>query len=160
MRLSFALVPAMLGLCACAALPQGPMERLNGAASDLNVATRFGRMDIAAGNVAAEARADFGRRHRAWGKDVRVLDVELDGVQILPEGGAEVDVTVSWHRLDETVIRTTAIAQRWIQDTNDWKLVDETVAGGAPGLFPPKAKKKLDKPAPEKEALRGAVDVP
>jgi hypothetical protein len=160
MRPWYVLMPAIVGLCACAALPQGPMERLNGAASDLNVATRFGRMDIAAGNVAADSRADFGRRHKAWGRDVRVLDVELEGVQILPDGGAEVDVTISWHRVDETVIRTTAVAQRWVQDTNDWKLVDETIAGGSPGLFPAKAKKKIDKPASEKEALRGAVDVP
>ncbi len=150
----------VLAFCAgCLGLPPGPMERLSNSAYELNTATRFGRMDIAAANVAGEARNDFGRRHRAWGKDVQIVDLELEGVQILADGNAEVDLTVSWHRADETVIRSTTLAQRWTQTSGDWKLVEETTASGSPGLFPPKAKTQAKK-SDEKQALGGAVDLP
>jgi len=144
----------------CVALPPGPMERLSNAAFDLNTATRFGRMDIAAASVAAESRADFGRRHRAWGKEIRIVDVELEGVQVLDEGAAEVDLTVSWQRADEAVIRSTTLAQRWTQTGSDWKLVDETASSGSPGLFPVKKKARTKKPDGGKEALGSSVDLP
>ena len=148
---------ALVLVCACA-IPPGPMERLSGVALDLNAATRFGRMDLAQASVVPEARAEFGRRHRAWGKDVRIVDVDVEGVQLLPEG-AEVDLTVSWHRIDETVIRSTTVAQKWVQGANEWKLLDETIAGGSHGLFPP-VKKQKPKAAPEKEAVGSNVDLP
>jgi hypothetical protein len=157
MRLWFVIALAPLS---CMALPPGPMERLNHAAMDLNTAARFGRMDIASAGVAAEAKADFGRRHRGWGKEIRIVDFELEGVQILGNEAAQVDLTVNWHRNDETVIRSTTIAQRWTQSGSDWRLAEETISGGASGLFPAtKAKQEAAKKA-ERTALGQTVDVP
>jgi hypothetical protein len=137
------------------------MERLSNTAFDLNAATRFGRMDLAQESVAHEAQVDFGRRHKSWGRDVRIVDVELDGMQLLASDSAEVELTVSWHRVDDTIIRATNVAQKWSQANSDWKLVDEVVKGGAAGLFPKtEANAKLDPEQRERAALQSSVDMP
>lgn len=154
--------PFVLGLalaCAsCMALPPSSMERLSQAAYDLNTATRFGRMDIAADSVAIEAKTDFARRHRGWGRELRIVDLELEGVQMVDNESAEVSLVVSWHRLDDATLQNTVIAQRWTQTTSDWKLVDETVSSGPTGIFPPKPKAP---PAGQKHTeVVGSVNLP
>ena len=136
--------------------PPTSAERLGNAAYELNMATRFGRMDVAGANVATEAQAEFSRRHRPWGRDIRVVDLELLGMQLASENEAEVELSVSWHRLDETVMRATTVVQRWENLKGGWKLVAEAPSAGAPNLFPPPAKPrkdgaaKADPPGPEK----------
>jgi len=156
------LLALALACTGCMALPPSSMERLNQTAYELNAATRFGRMDIAADAVIAEAKTDFGKRHRAWGRDVRIVDLEIEGVQMLTSDAAEVDLVVSWHRIDDPTIQTTSIAQRWTQTSSDWKLAEETVASGAKGIFPPKGDKKAGKPAPSngRGEIVGSVDMP
>jgi hypothetical protein len=119
-------------------------------------------MDIAADSVIAEAKTDFGKRHRAWGRDVRIVDLEVEGVQMLTSDAAEVDLIVSWHRIDDPTIQTTNVAQRWTQTSSDWKLAEETIAGGAKGLFPAKSGKGAGKgvPASARDEVVGSVDVP
>lgn len=124
---------------ACLAPPTSA-ERLGNAAYELNMATRFGRMDIAGANVAAEAQAEFLRRHRPWGRSIRVVDLELLGMQLASENEAEVELSVSWHRLDETEMRATTLVQRWANQKGGWKLIAEEPSGGAPNLLPPSRK--------------------
>ncbi|MBM4376376.1 MAG: hypothetical protein FJ095_14945 [Deltaproteobacteria bacterium] len=155
------LLAFALGSAGCMALPPSSMERLSQSAYDLNTATRFGRMDIAAENVAVEAKSDFGRRHRAWGRELRIVDLELEGVQMLGSDSAEVNLIVSWHRLDDATIHSSLVAQRWTQTSADWKLVEETIASGPPGLFPPPKPKDAERPGEAKRReLLGSVDVP
>ncbi len=135
MRLTCAcLMIAGLMLFACVP-PPGPLERLGYSAHEMNAATRFARMDIALSYVKSEAQHDFARRHRKWHKQLRIVDLEVTGVQMVTTQDAEVHLTVSWHRLDQTTIRDSMIAQKWSQKSGDWKLVEEMRAGGSPGLF-------------------------
>lgn len=111
------------------------MERLTNAAYDLNTATRFGRMDVAVSHVASHAQADFMARHREWGRDMRVVDVELSGLRMVTPDTAEVTLAISWHRLSSANIETSFVAQKWTSTTDGWKLATELRASGSPGLY-------------------------
>ncbi len=143
----------------CIALPPTSAERLNQAAFELNSATRFGRMDVASDSVATEARADFGKRHRRWGRDIRIVDIEVEGVDMSSTETAQVDLMVNWHRIDDPTIQSTSVAQRWVQSISDWRLAEETIVSGSKGLFPTKSKEK-DAPAAKRSELVGSVDLP
>lgn len=138
-------VPAFLALLFVACVPPaGPLERLTNSAHDLNVATRFARMDVAIALVDAERQGEFAARHAPWHRELRIVDLEMAGMQLVAAGEAEVQLSVMWHRLDDTDVRVTSIAQLWKQSGEDWRLVEEHSIGGAPGLFaaPKKAKTK------------------
>lgn len=153
------LIVLALACTGCLALPPSSLERLNQTAYEHNAATRFGRMDVAAETVASEARADFGKRHRAWGREVKIVDVELEGLQVTGPDTAEVELLVSWHRIDDPTIQVTTLAQHWSQGTSDWRLVEETVVAGPAGLFPRKAKSDAAA-STGRSALVGSVDLP
>lgn len=128
------------------------MERLTNAAYDLNSATRFARMDVALDLVAADARAEFMRRHASWHGDVRIVDVELQGVRLITAESAEVQIAVGWHRIDDTSMRSSLLAQMWIQGKSGWELSEEARVAGAPGIFAP----VLAQRAPRARAARQA----
>ena len=132
----------MLGSTGCVP-PQSPIERLSFAAHDLNAACRFGRLDIALMHVGREAQARFLDRRAKWGEGIRIVDVELMGIRVTGDDEAQVRVKVSWHRLDETTIRTSRIEQTWSQGINAWSLTEEQRIAGSPGIFtpPPKPQK-------------------
>lgn len=143
------LAISLLLAAGCVA-PPGPMERLSNSAYGLNNATRFGRLDVALSHVAAEEQGDFMHRHSKWGRDVRIVDVELEGLRLITPETAEVRLAVSWHRLDETTMRISNLAQKWTQGKSGWELVEELRAGGSAGLFAkPDNKKAKRLPAVE-----------
>jgi hypothetical protein len=141
MRPSVCAMVAALALVAGCVPPPSPAERLAFEAHEMNSATRFGRMDVALDHVAAEAQADFMRRHSKWGRDMRIVDLDVEGIHFIDSTTAEVNVTVSWHRLDEAELNASAVTQTWKHDSEGWKIVEEQRVGGAPGLFQSKAKR-------------------
>ena len=126
--------------------PPGPMEKLNMSADDFNAALRFNRLDLALSHVSKDAQNDFLQRHGKWGRDVRIVDVQLHSVRPLTKDSAEVVVGVSWHRIDETTIRSSGVTQLWKDGENGWKIGEEMRVSGSPGLFarPSKAKSRGD----------------
>ena len=115
--------------------PQGPASRATDAARELNLAARFGRMDVAVGRTAAGARSSFLERRAEWGKNVRVLDVELAGMAMKNPQNAMIYVDVAWVRMDEGALRTTRVAQTWRDADSGWQLVREQRVAGDVGLF-------------------------
>jgi len=99
------------------------------------MATRLGRMDIALEGVSTEAREDFAKRHAQWGSGIRIVDYEFQGLILRDKENADVFVNVAWHRVDESVMRTTAIVQRWKDFKGTWQLVEEERSGGDVGLL-------------------------
>ena len=146
------LVAGLLATASACVPPQSPAERLSFAAHELNAATRFGRHDVALMHVNRAAHASFLRRRSPWGESIRIVDVELRGIQFTNDDGATVHVTVSWHRLDETIIRVSRIDQKWAQGINAWYLVEEQRIAGSPGIFAPPPKKTAPKNDPAKDA--------
>ena len=74
----------------------------------------------------------------------RQPNVELSGLRLITNETAEISLAVSWHRIDESTMRTSFLSQKWTSTTNGWELAAELRSGGAPGLFkaPPRDLKK------------------
>jgi len=147
-----ALLAVCLLLVAGCLAPRGPLERLTDTAYQLNTATRFNRMDVAVASVASHEQRRFMARHAKWGGYKRIVDVQLDGLRLLTPDTAEVRLTVGWQRLDEATLRTSHVAQKWMQGKRDWELVEEMRSGGDAGLFE-------QAPEPKPKQLVG-VDLP
>jgi hypothetical protein len=122
-----------LWILGCVA-PPSQATRATDAARELNLASRFGRMDIALGNTAPGARESFLERRVQWGKEVRIVDVELAGMSMKDELNAVIQVDVAWVRADDDTLRATRIAQTW-RDDGGWHLMREQRMAGDLGLF-------------------------
>ena len=104
--------------------------------------------------VAKDAKAEFARRHNKWHDVVRIVDVDLTSMQMVDKETAEVHLKVAWHRVDESTLRSSELAQKWSYSTGDWQIEEELRIGGSPGLFNyPKRKAQT-----KKDALAGSVD--
>ena len=112
-----------------------PVQRAQDAGNEFTTATRFGRMDVALERVNRDDREKFLRRHAAWGTTVRIVDCDILGVRLTDREHAEVALQVSWHRIDESEMRITHIAQHWRDRKGAWLLDSEERAGGDVGLL-------------------------
>lgn len=132
---ALALAAASAG---CPAMQQSPPARAQEAALETNLNARFGRMELAAENVAPDARNGFFERRRGWGGKVRISDYELTGLRMTDkkkEADADVFVKVAWYRIDEGDLRVTTVKQRWHDFKGSWKLVEEQRLDGDVGLL-------------------------
>ncbi len=114
---------------------QVPAREVSEVARDLNLATRFGRMDLAAEHTSEEHRREFLESRADWGLDVRVVDVELTQLDVPDAETAEVIVDVSWVRIDENLLRSTRIRQNWQNPGGGWQLSGEERIAGDFGLL-------------------------
>ncbi len=114
-----------------------PAMKLDDAVKETNDAARFGRTDLAVERVMPVSRTAFVKRHRQWGSDVRIVDIEYGGVEKMSEGEAVLIVGFGWFRPTEGVLRTTMVRQTWKNDRGrgPWYLFDEERASGDPGLL-------------------------
>lgn len=150
------LVVAAAALTGCLP-PANPSQLLADSAFDMNVATRFGRMDVALEHVGDDARESFARTHARWGRDVRVVDIELLSLGMKGNDQADVSVSVAWQRPDDANIRTTQLAQRWQDGRGGWRMTSEKRQSGDLGLLDDRPKTAASAPEDaEKPAIRGA----
>lgn len=114
-----------------------PAGKLDDAVKETNDAVRFGRTDLAVERVLPASRTAYVKRHRQWGNDVRIVDVEYGGVEKMTEGEAVVLIGFGWFRPSEGTLRTTTVRQTWRNDKGrgPWYLADEERAAGDPGLL-------------------------
>jgi hypothetical protein len=109
---------------------QIPAREVSEVARDLNLAARFGRMDVAAERTSDAHRSQFLSSRSEWGKDVRVVDVELAQLDVPDSEKAEVIVDISWLRINENMLRSTRIRQSWENPGGGWRLsAEERIAG-------------------------------
>ena len=122
----------VLGAC----MPtQVPARDVSDAARDLNLATRFGQMDVAVEHTSEKHRKRFLDSRADWGAGVRVVDVELAQLNVPDTETAEVIVVVSWVRSDEGLLRSTRIRQNWQNPGGGWQLDGEERIAGDFGLL-------------------------
>ena len=107
-------------------------------------------------HVEVEQQGDFARRHAEWHRKLRIVDVELRGMQLLTADTAEVVLDVSWHHLDESTMRGSTVSQRWKQSGRNWVLTEEHRIDGSKGLF---AKQKPGEKQPKGPAARLTSDL-
>jgi hypothetical protein len=121
----------LLGGCVT---PPSPAERITDAAMALNVAARFNQLDVAVARADRAARAEFMKRHAAWGQTLRIVDVEMASLTLPESDRAVVLVDYAWIRNTEGTIRATRVEQHWKDDAG-WHLVREKRLSGDSGLF-------------------------
>lgn len=134
-RLYVFALPLALVLAGCPAVHQPPAARAQDAATELNLNTRFGRMELAAEKVAPKARDTFFERRKAWGGPIRIADYELAGLRMHGDDDADVFVKVAWFRMSEQELRVSTLKQKWHAFKGDWQLVDESRGDGDIGLI-------------------------
>ena len=126
------LVPVWLAAC----VPIGaPFQEVSELARDVNLATRFGRMDIAFEHTSDAHRKEFLRKRADWGTEIRILDVEMSGVELKTPESAEATVDVSWVRMNEGLLRSTRVKQAWQNEGGGWLLNSEERQSGDVGLL-------------------------
>jgi hypothetical protein len=131
-----ALVGLTLSLFASGCIaPPPPAVRATDAARELNIAARFGRLDIAASRTAPSARKAFMERRASWGRDLRIVDTEMSGFEMTEPDAATVYVDVAWVRMDQGTVRLTRVAQNWKDQKGGWLLTRERRVSGELGLF-------------------------
>lgn len=114
----------------------------------MNLATRFGQVDMAVHHVDAAVRPDFLARRAEWGKRLRILDVELAAIHVEDEEHATVTIDVAWSSVTDSLLRATKVIQDWQNFTAGWKLVRERRLSGDTGLFG-EALPELEPPHPD-----------
>lgn len=119
----------------CFAATATPVQRVTDAARELNLATRFGQVDVAVHHVHPTVQPDFLSRRAEWGKQIRILDVELASIHIEDEEHASVTVEVAWSSVTDSLLRSTKLGQDWENVRSGWKLVRERRLSGDAGLF-------------------------
>jgi len=145
------LLPATLvlvGLGACMT-PPSPAERVTDAAMELNLAARFGQLDVAVARTQKTLRADFMKRHAAWGQSLRIVDVEMASLTLPESDRAVVLVDYAWVRNNEGTMRATRVEQHWKDDAG-WHLVRERRVAGDLGLLGEPLPETTAAPAPDK----------
>jgi hypothetical protein len=114
---------------------QIPAREVSDVAREMNLATRFGRMDMAAEHTSEAHRRRFLESRADWGTEVRVVDIELARLDVPDSETAEVVVDVSWVRIDEGLLRSTRVRQNWQNPGGGWQLDGEERIAGDFGLF-------------------------
>ena len=132
--LSFAAIA--LATAACIS-PMSPAQKLNDAVQEANNALQFGRTDIAIERVSPPSRAAFIKQHKMWGAELRIVDVQLGGLEKMDGKEAIVLVGFSWFRPTDGMLRTTIVRQTWKNDdgSGPWALTREERASGDLGLL-------------------------
>lgn len=140
----------LLGILALGCIaPPPPAERAADAVRELNLAARFGRTELASGLTSKAARKGFLERRAKWGKDLRVLDVELTGFDMPEKDRVHVEVEYAWTHMNEGRLRNTRVAQEWRDHGRGFELVAEHRASGDLGLF---GESVPPDPAPRRDA--------
>jgi hypothetical protein len=131
--LTVALIAGSVAGCATQA---DHRRRLMDQAQDLNVASRFGRIDVASQYAMTEAQPTFMQRRRSWGREIQVLDTQISHTQVKDSDDAEVVVQIDWTRATEGLLHTTWVKQEWHSEARGpWKLQAEQQIEGDKGLF-------------------------
>ncbi|MBL8716319.1 MAG: hypothetical protein JNL79_10005 [Myxococcales bacterium] len=123
---------SLVGCLGPASTPRGKLED---AVQETNIAVRFGRTDIALEHVAMADRDGFLKRHRLWGVELRIVDLEFAGIEKIEPKQATLFVTFAWYRPNEGTMRQTKVKQTWKSEGGPWFLTDEERADGDVGLL-------------------------
>jgi hypothetical protein len=134
-------------------MPPTPAQKATDAARELNMAARWGRMSEALSRTDPKEQADFTKRHAGWHGNLRIVETEIVGLNMIDATHASVQVDVSWMFSDDPTLRVTRLKQEWNDENKKWRMISEEKIGGDPGLFGEevdKADKKKDKHFPSR----------
>ncbi len=121
-------------LTACAMPPTG-LARAQQTVQEFNLDSRLGNGELSMDRVSPESRERYALDHRGWGTNVRVVDVELEGMRPQGDHDVRVLVRVAWYRPEDEQLRSTTVEQSWHDKPAGWQLVREQRVRGEMGLL-------------------------
>lgn len=120
----------------CTLANMTPQARFSEAAYTLNDAARWGQVDLALQHVSPRYVERFTDRHRNWGEQVSIAEVDLLRMQIAEDRQtATSEISLSWFNDGGVMVKSSVISQKWIAEHGKFKLVDESVRKGDPEVF-------------------------
>lgn len=148
--------------CACALLAGCLLEnasagkKLSDAVTEMNKATRWGQLNLAAQMVEPLYRPQFLENHAHWGQRVQVADSEVVHVELTPdEDNAIAMVVYQWYATEAMTLHQSVVRQRWAREGEGYALLSETIVQGDARLFSPPSS---GRPAPLHDPMNGAAD--
>jgi hypothetical protein len=96
---------------------------------------RWGRLPAAEGAVEPEMREAFNQHHQSWGGGVHVMDIEIETMRA-SSARSSARLRVTWTLgIDSTDLRESLVEENWESTAGVWRLRNEAVVAGDPGLF-------------------------
>jgi hypothetical protein len=149
-------------LCACALLAGCFLEnasagkKLSDAVTELNKATRWGQLSLAAQMVEPVYRQQFMANHVLWGERVQVADSEVVHVEMQGDDNAVAMIVYQWYETQAMTLHQSVVRQRWSRAGEGYALLSEVVVQGDGRLFG----KPTDAatPAPVSDPLLGTTN--
>ena len=131
-----------IAVCACVLLAGCLLEnassakQLSDAVTEMNKATRWGQLGLAAQMVEPVYRQQFIANHAHWGRLVQVADSEVVHVEIAPgEESAIAFVSYQWYLMEAMTLHESVVRQRWSRAGDGYALLSEVVVQGDGRLF-------------------------
>lgn len=128
--------------CACALLTGCLLEnassgkKLSDAVTEMNKATRWGQLSLAAQMVEPVYRPQFLANHAHWGERVQVADSEIVHVELAAdEDNAVAMVVYQWYATEAMTLHQSVVRQRWAREGDGYALLSETIVQGDARLF-------------------------
>lgn len=149
--------------CACVLLAGCFLEnassgkKLSEAVTEMNKATRWGQVSLAAQMVVPVYRRQFIENHAHWGKRVQLADSEI--VHIEMHQGAESAVAVityDWYMIESMTLHQSVVRQRWSRAGDGFALISEVVVQGDGRLLAPDGEPA--KVTPMRDPMLGSSD--
>ena len=124
------------GLVGCTLANLTPQARFSEAAYTLNDASRWGQVDLAMQHVSPRYQERFTARHRQWGEQVSIAEVDLVRLQVADDRqSATSEINLSWFNDGGVMVKSSSITQKWEAEHGKFKLVDEAIRRGDPNVF-------------------------
>lgn len=113
-----------------------PQARFQESVYTLNDAARWGQVDIAARNVSPKYKPRFEERRQGWGESISIAEVELLYQALAADKESAVsEISVSWTDATGVMLHKSFLTQTWANEHGNFKLVDERIKKGDPGVF-------------------------
>ena len=133
---SFRGALAFVLLTGCTLTQLTPQARFQESVYTLNDAARWNQVDIAARTVSPKYKVNFQKRRQSWGESVNVAEVDVLYQALAPDKESAIsEISLSWTDATGVMLHKSFLTQKWVNEHGSFKLVDERIKKGDPGVF-------------------------
>jgi hypothetical protein len=129
-------VLACVLLTGCTLTQLTPQARFQESVYTLNDAARWNQVDIASRTVSHKYKQNFQKRRQTWGESVNVAEVDVLYQALAPDKESAIsEISLSWTDATGVMLHKSYLTQTWANEHGNFKLVDEHIKKGDPGVF-------------------------
>jgi hypothetical protein len=123
-------------LTGCTLTQLTPQARLQESVYTLNDAARWNQVDIATRTVSPKYKLSFQKRRQGWGESVNVAEVDVLYQALAPDKESAIsEISLSWTDATGVMLHKSYLTQTWANEHGYFKLIDERIKKGDPGIF-------------------------